>query len=70
MKKEIKFKGRVQVGSKIIVISKLSDTKKDLIKKVKELGLTVLDIISIEEVIVDTSKQRGRPATYSFKGIV
>ena len=38
MEKVIKFKGKVQVGSKVVVISKLSDTKKDLIKKVKELN--------------------------------
>lgn len=70
MKKEIKFKAILQVGSRVTVCSRLGDTKEDLIKKVKNLGLTIKNIVLIEEVVVDGSKQRGRPATYSFKGIV
>lgn len=70
MKKEIKFKGSVQVGSKTIVISQLFNTENEFIQNIKAMGLAISSIISIKEVAVDVSKQRGRPATYSFKGIV
>ena len=57
-----KFRAVINIESKVFTFSKSSDTEMGLIKLVREAGLNISNIKTIQSFQVSTEKLRGKTA--------